>query len=429
MSVDATKDTRGTAEEAVPGDLRMARALWPVLLASAVGLLPFTVFSTYLVPIADEAGSGVAAMGGLRGLGGLAALLVGTALAPLIDRVPKEWAAAGALAALGLSAALGASGDFVLLAVFCLLIGASTAVLNPALTAAAADRFGTGKAAGRAATLVTATQSMTAMLAAPVIALPALFWGWQGDLFGVTAVALLLAVVFVARREKRQEATSGDAPAEPRLGYLASFKALAGVRGVVPLLLIGFLRTAVFMGYLAYLAAFYEERFDLDAGVFAFVWTLSGAAFFVSNLLTGRLTNSAAPRLSTERMLAVGLVAALVSVVGFYFTHWLPLALAMTALHAASHAIVAACVVSLIVRRCGTSLRGSALSLNAAGQSLGVFVGAALGGAGLGLAGYPGVAVVFGALVVAALGAAALVLRARLRDEKDDERDTEVEVS
>ncbi|QEV22636.1 MFS transporter [Streptomyces alboniger] len=407
----------------------MARALWPVLLASAVGLLPFTVFSTYLVPIADEAGSGVAAMGGLRGLGGLAALLVGTALAPLIDRVPKEWAAAGALAALGLSAALGASGDFVLLAVFCLLIGASTAVLNPALTAAAADRFGTGKAAGRAATLVTATQSMTAMLAAPVIALPALFWGWQGDLFGVTAVALLLAVVFVARREKRQEATSGDAPAEPRLGYLASFKALAGVRGVVPLLLIGFLRTAVFMGYLAYLAAFYEERFDLDAGVFAFVWTLSGAAFFVSNLLTGRLTNSAAPRLSTERMLAVGLVAALVSVVGFYFTHWLPLALAMTALHAASHAIVAACVVSLIVRRCGTSLRGSALSLNAAGQSLGVFVGAALGGAGLGLAGYPGVAVVFGALVVAALGAAALVLRARLRDEKDDERDTEVEVS
>ncbi|MBW5424764.1 MFS transporter [Streptomyces sp. BG9H] len=407
----------------------MARTLWPVLLASAVGLLPFTVFSTYLVPIADEAGSGVAAMGGLRGLGGLAALLVGTALAPLIDRVPREWAAAGALVALGLSAALGASGDFILLAVFCLLVGASTSVLNPALTAAAADRFGTGKAAGRAATLVTATQSMTAMLAAPVIALPALFWGWQGDLFGVTVVSLLLAVVFVARRGK--QASAGDAPAGQRLGYLASFKALAAVRGVVPLLLIGFLRTAVFMGYLAYLAAFYEERFDLDAGLFAFVWTLSGASFFVSNLLTGRITNSARPRVGTERMLAIGLVAALVSVVGFYFTHWLPLALAMTALHAASHAIVAACVVSLIVRRCGTSLRGSALSLNAAGQSLGVFVGAALGGAGLGLAGYPGVAVVFGALVVAALGAAVLVARASRTDDdpdgKTDKTDDEAE--
>ncbi|MFJ6695319.1 MFS transporter [Streptomyces sp. NPDC091272] len=410
MSVDATKDTDGPAEEAVPGDLRMARTLWPVLLASAVGLLPFTVFSTYLVPIAGEAGSGVAVTGGLRGLGGLAALLVGTALAPLIDRVPKEWAAAGALTALGLSAAIGAGGQFVLLAVFCLLVGASTAVLNPALTAAAADRYGTGKAAGRAATLVTAVQSMTAMLAAPVIALPALFWGWQGDLFGVTAVALLLAVVLVARREK-QTATAGT-PARQRLGYLASFRALAAVRGMVPLLSIGFLRTAVFMGYLSYLAAFYEQRFDLDAGLFAFVWTLSGAGFFVSNLLTGKVTNSRAPRVTTERLLALGLVAALVCVVGFYFTHWLPLALTLTALHAASHAIVAACVVSIIVRRCGTSLRGAALSLNAAGQSLGVFVGAALGGAGLGLAGYPGTAAVFGALVVAALGAALWVPRA-----------------
>ncbi|WPO70134.1 MFS transporter [Streptomyces sp. KN37] len=426
MSVDAVKGpATDRAEEPVPGDLRMARTLWPVLLASAVGLLPFTVFSTYLVPIADDAGSSVAAMGGLRGLGGLAALLVGTALAPLIDRVPKEWAAAGALVALGASSALGASGDFVMLAVFCLLIGASTSVLNPALTAAAADRFGTGKAAGRAATLVTATQSMTAMLAAPVIALPALFWGWQGDLFGVTVVSLLLAVVFVARRKKEASAdNAANAPAGQRLGYLASFKALAAVRGAVPLLLIGFLRTAVFMGYLSYLAAFYEQRFDLDAGLFAFVWTLSGASFFVSNLLTGRITNSAAPRVATERMLGIGLVAALVSVVGFYFTHWLPLALAMTALHAASHAIVAACVVSLIVRRCGTSLRGSALSLNAAGQSLGVFVGAALGGAGLGLAGYPGTAAVFGALVVAALGAAVLVRRG---SPSDDEAEAETE--
>ncbi|MGY4970374.1 MFS transporter [Streptomyces nigrescens] len=416
MSIVDTKgsamDREGTEtekiEEQLPGDLRMARTLWPVLLASAVGLLPFTIFSTYLVPIADEAGSSVAAMGGLRGLGGLAALLVGTALAPFIDRVRKEWAAAAGLVALGASAALGASGDFLLIAVFCLLVGASTSVLNPALTAAAADRFGTGKAAGRAATLVTAVQSMTAMLAAPVVALPALLWGWEGDLVAVTAASLLLAVVFFARGRRKE---ADDAGNEQRLSYLASFKALGAVRGAVPLLLISLLRTAVFMGYLAYLAAYYDDRFQLDPGLFAFVWTLSGASYFVSNLLTGRITNSDNPRVSTERMLAIGLVAALASVVGFYFTHWLPLALALTSLHAASHAIVAACAVSLLVRRCG-SLRGSALSVNAAGQSLGVFVGAALGGAGLGLAGYPGVAAVFGALVVVALGAAFLVLRA-----------------
>ncbi|WP_240649101.1 MFS transporter [Streptomyces sp. Z26] len=420
----------GADEEAPPGDLRMARALWPVLLASAVGLLPFTVFSTYLVPIADGAGSGVAAMGGLRGLGGLAALLVGTALAPFLDRVPREWAAAGGLAVLGGASALGASGEFVLLAAFCLLVGAGTAVLNPALTAAAADRYGSGNAAGRAATLVTATQSMTAMLAAPVVALPAAFWGWQGDLLAVAAGSLLLAAVFAARgrrtgdgdRTADRDRTGGrdrtgdadvagdEAEGGTRLGYLASFRALGQLPGVVPLLLIALLRTAVFMGYLAYLAAFCDDRFDLAPGAFAFVWTLSGGSFFVSNLLTGRLTNAARPRVGTERLLVLGLVAALVSVAGFYFTHWLPLALALVSLHAASHAVVAACVVSLIVRRSGDR-RGAALSVNAAGMSLGVFVGAALGGAGLGLAGYPGTALVFGTLVVAALVAAVPVSR------------------
>ncbi|MFC4496344.1 MFS transporter [Streptomyces ovatisporus] len=402
------KRTDQDTGERLPGDLKMTRTLWPILLASAVGLLPFTIFSTYLVPIADESGSSVAAMGGLRGLGGLAALLVGTALAPLIDRVPKEWAAAGGLGVLAVSAAVGASGEYILLVAFCLFVGAGTAVLNPALTAAAADRFGSGKAAGRAATLVTATQSMTAMLAAPVIALPAVFWGWEGDLLAVTAVSLLLAAILLSRRGRsgvEEEAGTGE-----KLTYFASFKALAAVRGAVPLLLISLLRTAVFMGYLAYLAAYYDSRFQLDPALFSFVWTLSGASFFVSNLLTGRLTNSAQPRLRTERLLILGLVAALGSVVGFYFTHWLPLALALTSLHAASHAVVAACAVSLLVRRCGTR-RGSALSINAAGMSLGVFVGASLGGAGLGLAGYPGIALAFGALMVAALGAALLVAR------------------
>ncbi|MFI6088720.1 MFS transporter [Streptomyces sp. NPDC051218] len=413
MSVNSRGQSAASAspavtEEALPGDLRMARTLWPVLVASAVGLLPFTIFSTYLVPMAEDADSSVATLGGLRGLGGLAALLVGTALAPLIDRVRKEWAAAGGLAALGVSAALGASGDFILLAVFCLLVGASTSVLNPALTAAAADRFGSGKAAGRAATLVTATQSMTAMLAAPVIALPALLWGWQGDLFAVTGVSLLLAAIFYVRgKDKRVEAVE---PTQ-RLGYAASFASLARIPGVAPLLLIALLRTAVFMGYLSYLAAYYDDRFQLGPGLFAFVWTLSGASFFVSNLLTGRVANSEEPRIGTERLLAIGLVAALVSVVGFYFTHWLPLALAMTSLHAASHAVVAACVISLLVRRCGTQ-RGAALSVNAAGMSLGVFAGAGLGGLGLGLAGYAGIAATFGLLVVAALVAAVLVLRA-----------------
>ncbi|AXB44045.1 MFS transporter [Amycolatopsis albispora] len=401
MSAETVKPV---GELPVPSDLRMARLLGPVLLASAVSLLPFTVFSTFLVPISADAGTSVAAMGGLRGLGGLAALGVGAAVAPLLDRVPKQYTAGGGLVLLGLSAVLGAAGQFLALAAFCLLVGAATSVLNPALAADAADRFGSGAAAGRAATLVTATQSLTAMLAAPLVALPALLWGWRGNLLAVAVISVALSVVFF-RRRPAPVAASDDGP---RLGYLASFRALAGVPGAVPLLVVALLRTAAFMGYLSYLAAFYDSRFELDPELFALVWTLSGAAFFVGNLLAGRYTSAERPWIRPEHMLTASLLVALGAVAGFYFATNLVLALVLTAVLGASHATVAACVVTLLVRRCGP-LRGSALGVNAAGMSLGTFAGAAIGGVGLGLAGYPGTAIAFGGITLLALAASLFV--------------------
>jgi MFS transporter, DHA1 family, inner membrane transport protein len=372
----------------VPGDLAMTRVLWPFMLASAVGLVPFTIYSTFLVPMAEVSGGGVAVLGQLRGLGGLAALAVGTALAPLIDRVRREWAAAGGLAVLAVSAALGASGDFLLLAAFCLLVGAGTAVLNPALTAAAADRFDNDAAAGRAATLITATQSLTALLAAPLVAALALYFMLRG---------------------RRKTGTEAAAKTE-RPGYLESFRLLGALPGVVPLILVAMLRTAAFMGYLAYLAAFYDERFGLAPGPFAIVWTLSGTAFFLGNLLAGRLLSSDRPRFPAERLMTFGLIMALAALVGVFFTHTLWVALPLTALVGAGHATVAACVTTLLVRRCG-SLRGTALSVNTAGMSFGVFLGAGLGGVGLGLGGFAGTAAVLGGLTLTALVLARVAAR------------------
>lgn len=387
-------DRGGTTAEELPGDPRMARVLAPVLVAAAVGLLPFTVFSTFLVPIAEAVGGGVAVVGGLRGLGGLAALVVGVGLAPVLDRVPRERAAAGGLVLLAVATAVGAIGEFVAMAVFCLLVGAAMAVLAPALAAVAADRFGSGAAAGRAATLVTAVQSLTAVLAAPVVVAPALLWGWRGDLVAVAVVSLVLAVV-VGRR--RPGVSAGPVP--ERLGYLASFRALGATPGLVPLLGVALLRAAAFMGYLSYVAALYAERFDLGPGPFALVWTLSGAAYFAGNLVTGRVAGVGR---RAERVLPWGLAAALVAVVGVFLTTSLPAALVCTAVLGAGHAAVAACVVTLLVRRSGER-RGAALGVNAAGMSLGVFAGAALGGVGIGVAGYPGAAAALGVLTAAAL--------------------------
>jgi predicted MFS family arabinose efflux permease len=388
----------------VPGDLRMARRLWPFLLASTVSLIPFTVFGMYLVPIADAAGGSVAEIGGLRGLGGLAALAVGVLLAPMMDRVPRELVAAGGLALLGLSAALGAVGNVFALAVFCLLIGASTAILTGSIGAAAADRFRSPVAAGRAATLVSATTSAMAMLAAPVLAVPGLLWGWRGNLLAAAAVSLALAAAFGWRGRGRQAPLTGQA----RISYLATYRALARVPGALPLLAVAMLRTAAFMGYLAYLAAFYDEKFDLAPGWFALVWSLSGASFFLGNLFAGRYLATDRPWLAPERLLVTGISVALVAVAAFYFSPTLPLTLLLTAVLGLSHATVAACVTTLLVRRAG-ALRGSALSVNAAGMSLGTFIGAAAGGVSLGLGGYPGAAAVFAGITLTALTLAARI--------------------
>jgi predicted MFS family arabinose efflux permease len=383
----------------VPGDWWMIRRLWPFLLASAVSLIPFTVFGMYLVPIARVAGGSVAEIGGLRGLGGLAALIVGFSLAPLVDRMARELVAAGGLALLGVSAALGAVGNVFALAAFCLLIGASTSILGPSIGAAAADRFRSPAAAGRAATLVSATTSAMAMLAAPLLAGPGLLWGWRGNLLAASVISLALSAAFFWRGRGRKAPLTAQGQ---RMSYLATYRALARIPGALPLLAVAMLRTAAFMGYLAYLAAFYDEKFDLAPGWFALVWSLSGASFFLGNLLAGRYIALERPWISAEKMLLAGLGLAFIGVAAFYFSPTLPLTLLLTALMGAGHATVAACVTTLLVRRSG-DLRGSALSVNAAGMSLGTFLGAALGGLGLGLGGYPGTALTFASITVLAI--------------------------
>lgn len=401
-------DVTSAPNEALPSERRIIAAVWPTLLASAVGLLPFTIFSTFLVPIAEAAGDTEAAVGSLRGLGGIGAVVVGVVLAPLIGRIAPGRVAAAALTLLALAAFVGTSSWLPALVAFCLLTGVSNALLYPALSTAAADRFGSGPAASRAATLVMTSQTLASTLGAPLLVVPTLWWGWRGDLVAVGVLALVLAPLLF--RYGREEHAAGSAR---RLGYLAAFRTLAGVPGALPLLLVAFARAGAFMGHLAFLAPLYHDRFDLAPTMFAFVWGLSGGSFFVGHLVAGRLLNADESDRRAQRVMVIALVTALAALIGVYVAPVLPLALVATAVLSASHAVVAAAVVTLLVRRCA-DVRGTALSLNSAGMSLGLFLGTAAAGAGLAVAGYLGAAVVLGGLTVVSL-AAALALRERTR--------------
>ncbi|MEL4177056.1 MFS transporter [Corynebacterium bovis] len=397
---------------APPGDAAMTRVIWPALAAAALGLVPFTVFSTFLVGIADDAGADATVLGGLRGLGGVAALATGVACAPLIDRLPRRTVAAGALVVLALACAAGVLGQTWSWVVFCLLVGGGTATLTPAVTAAASDAF---------------PDDATAMLAAPLLAGPALLWGWRGDL---VAVAVLCVVAAVAQTRSSLGAAAPHAPAAHRSGtpvgptpaaatattpprrpgYLTALRTASRLPAVVPLLGVSTARTAAFMGQLAFVAVFYNETFGLGPGVFSLVWSLSGLSFFLGNWFGGRFLRAVdAPR----TVLTVTVVAALVgtgSVTGLFLAPVLPVALAMTSLTSVAHAVVAASVTTLLVRRAGPA-RGTVLSLNGAGQSLGTFGGAALAGLGISAGGWPGAAAVLALTTLLAVACALTAAR------------------
>lgn len=385
----------------------MVRMLWLVLLASIIGLFPFTIFSTFLVPISDAAGADAASVGALRGVGGVAALVVGVGFAPLVGRIAKHRTSAAGLALLAAASVVATHGSYPALLAFCLGIGSATAVLTPSLLATAADRFPDEATSARAATMVTAVTSLAAVLAGPVIGAMAWWRGWQGALIITAALALIIAACLAVR------GTDGLAPiaADARESYRAALRAVIVQRRIAALVAVAMLRTAAFMGCLAYLAAVYDDRFGLDARTFTLVWTLSGASFFTGNLLAGRWANTAGALTGRPRRLVIGgLVAALVAVVAVFHVTWLPAALAATSLMGLSHAVVAAGLTTLIVRS-DAAIRGPALSLNAAGMSLGVFFGAALGGAGLAVGGYSGIAITLAALTAVALVIALAQLR------------------
>jgi predicted MFS family arabinose efflux permease len=393
-------------QEAAPSEARLWADLWPLLLASVVSLLPFTVYSTFLVPISAGADIDVAAVGALRGLGGVTSLAVGVAAAPLLERLAKRRVSALALAILAAGSLAALQGSFPALVVFCAAIGTSTALLTPALLASAADRYDDDATSGRAATLVSATQALAAVAAGPVIGVIAAQYGWRGALVMTAAVATMLATAFALRPDRHLRPNRST----HRAGYLDAFRQLAGRRILLALIAAASFRTAALMGCLAYMAAWYDHAFDLDATVFTLVWTVSGLSFFLGNYFGGRWIGRTADPHRVGLMLLGGVIAATAGLVLLFAASSLAPAIAGTALQSAGHAITAAAITALIIRR-GGPVRSAALSVNAAGMSLGTFAGASLGGAGLAAFGYAGIAAALALPLVGALVIAVVIVK------------------
>ncbi|MFE7507853.1 MFS transporter [Promicromonospora sp. NPDC057488] len=421
-------DPRGVGL-AGPGDLALAGRLWRVLLAAVLGLFPFTIYSTFVVTIAAEAGVDAGTASGLRGLGGVTALIAGLVAAPLLSRWSTDRLAAVALGVLAGTSTVATAGGLPALVAFCLGTGVATALLTPALLTAATSAFADGAVAGRAATLVTATQSLAAVLSGPVIGALAWWQGWAGAMWATAVLSAALGVSFwlrpagVSAAVPASSADGDGAGAGPGTwAYLDAYRALLARPDLLRLIAVAFLRTASFMGYLSFLALYYARALDVEGPVFTLVWTLSGAAFFVGNYLAGRwlagrwlagrwlarpATTTGAGAAPNRTVLLLGLGGATAAVLAVFHAGNLAVALGATAVLAFCHAVVAAALTTALARTAGT-VAPTAFAVNAAGMSLGVFAGALLGGAGLAAGGFTGAAV---ALAAPTLGAFALCAR------------------
>jgi predicted MFS family arabinose efflux permease len=285
----------------------------------------------------------------------------------------------------------------IAVAAFYIVVEAAGVVVLPAIQEASADND-PGSLGARAAALVNNVQSLAPLLAAPLLAGSALVWGWQGDFEIIAAGALVLALVAL-RTQSRQRPTGVAQP-----GYVAAFRLIARAHGAVALLLGSSLRACFFWVHVSFLAAYLSDRFDLSMPPIALLFSLSGLVFLLVNQQASRwfsVANAPAWR-APERLLPAGLlVAGLAGPLAFVMPS-APLAALVSMVSVAGHGVAVASSVTLIVRRYAP-LPGAMMRLKMAGNNLGAFVGGAAGGLGLGLMGYPGLALAMALLALGAL--------------------------
>jgi MFS transporter, DHA1 family, inner membrane transport protein len=379
-------------------------AIWPLMVTVFVGNLPYPASSIFVGSLATDFGVESATIGGLRAVSGAAALTIGFLAAPLLDRVPRAVTVLLGLGLVMVGSLLPLLGEMVTLTASFFTVGAAMAILVPAVQAAGGDLF-QGPSAGRAASLVNASQSLSGSLAGPIMVVPALLGGWHAGYASIAVLALLTCLLAAWRLSWRPP--TGVA----RVGYRAAFGLVARAPGALPLLAASALRNCAFFGFVVYLAAFFADRFQAGTPLLGLVWFIGAFGFFIANVLAGRLVNGGQDGIAVRwwrdpvTLLLLSTVASVVLAPLTFVAPSVPLAIIATTVYAVIQGVLVAALVSLLVRRY-MSLRGPVMALNGVGQNVGTVVGTAVAGLGLAVAGYDGLAVT----LVLMTGAAAVTL-------------------
>jgi predicted MFS family arabinose efflux permease len=364
--------------------------LFLCLFAAQSGVI---ALSPVLVEVADEFGVSAAAAGQLRTIAGLAAAFTALALPAAGRRLSlRRLLRSGAIVLALASLASAGAPSFALLAFAQVPVGVAVATVTASAMTAAAEW---PPVDARARTLAWALIGNPAawILGMPLIGLLG-GASWRLGWLALPLPAAVGAAIAVGRK------TGRDAGAQRSVGLRAALAEPPVRRWTVSELA----ANSGWLGLLVYAGALFDESYDSSPKAVGAVLALAAVAFVAGNFAFRRAAEGDARR--TLVALALGM-AFLVVLLG-------------TARHSPTVSAVVFASTSFLgggrsllgnafALRLAPEQRVAAMAVRAAANQLGYFVGAAIGGAALGAAGYPGLGLVLAVLFV--VGALVLVER------------------
>jgi predicted MFS family arabinose efflux permease len=401
ITASTSRERGAVAAEGASSGPGILATIWPLVLIAMVGNLPNPSINIFVGSLAHEYGVPPSTIGGMRSIGGGAALLVGFFTAPLLDRFPRAATVLLGLVFVVFAATLPLTGNVVALMLAFGCLGAALAIVMPAAQAACGDFF-SGPEAGQAASLVNASQTTANVVAGPILTLIALVGGWHGAYLSVAAIAVIAMALVVPR-------LSWHRPRQvTRTGYRQAFQLVAKAPGAVPLLLSSTVRACTIQAWLAFLAATLTERFDAGVEIVATFWFVGAGAAVVATILTGRVFKQDATGrrrwwTSPEPVLMACMALMIAVAPPIYLAPDLLSALVACIVFCLNVGVGIAALFAVLMARYA-HLRGAVMGLNATGQNVGIVVGTSIASVALGIGGYPALAATLSAVSAIALG-------------------------
>jgi predicted MFS family arabinose efflux permease len=303
-------------------------------------------------------------------------------------------ASAAVLAAASLATAAG--GSYAALLWIRFVGGVGATLMLPAILAATADLF-SAEARPRAMGVIMACSGGSMVVGWPAAAVVSVRWGWR-------AVFVMLGVAFIAEVALVMGILPGSRPGAGLAATLRqSYGRVLRDRRVVSVALAGCLSAASWFGFMTYLGWYLATQCGLATGHQAPVLSAMGVGYSVASLAAG----GGIRRVGAARV-AIGASASAAAC-----------ALAMTARSGLWTAVAGAVVIATLRGAGVTAIsdlliglrpedRGTVAGLNALGFSVGVLMGAGLGGLALANGGYR---LLFFTLSALAAGASVLLAR------------------